>query len=81
MHYNCEVFYLSQQQIDMDYRDSATGETGYTPGFYWWYCQPGCLPDSEPFGPFDTQELAEEAAAQDSEASEQYDLYRYCDSH
>ena len=22
------------------------------PGWYYWYCFPGCLPDSEPFGPF-----------------------------
>jgi hypothetical protein len=21
-------------------------------GWYWWACNPGCLPDSEPFGPF-----------------------------
>src|ERR1017187_2208461 len=24
-------------------------------GWYWWSCFPGCLPDSEPNGPFDTQ--------------------------
>lgn len=22
------------------------------PGWYWWPCFPGCLPDSEPSGPF-----------------------------
>ena len=30
----------------------------YTPskfGWYYWYCSPGCLPDSNPFGPFDTE--------------------------
>lgn len=21
-------------------------------GWYWWGCQPGCLPDSDPIGPF-----------------------------
>lgn len=26
--------------------------------WYYWYCMPGCLPDSEPWGPFDTEELA-----------------------
>ena len=25
-----------------------------------WYCEPGCLPDSEPQGPFKTQEKARE---------------------
>lgn len=22
------------------------------PGWYWWPCQPGCLPDGDPEGPF-----------------------------
>jgi hypothetical protein len=25
------------------------------PGWYWWSCFPGCLPDSDPIGPFDTE--------------------------
>lgn len=24
-------------------------------GWYYWHCFPGCLPDSEPIGPFDTE--------------------------
>jgi hypothetical protein len=24
-------------------------------GWFYWYCFPGCLPDSEPIGPFDTE--------------------------
>jgi len=24
-------------------------------GWYWWTCYPGCMPDSAPFGPFDTE--------------------------
>ncbi len=24
-------------------------------GWYWWACFPGCLPDSEPNGPFATE--------------------------
>ena len=24
-------------------------------GWYWWACSPGCLPDSEPCGPFETE--------------------------
>jgi hypothetical protein len=27
-------------------------------GWYWWVCFPGCLPDSEPQGPFDTEKEA-----------------------
>jgi len=28
------------------------------PGWYWWTCLPGCLPDSDPFGPFESEEEA-----------------------
>ncbi len=31
-------------------------------GWYWWTCLPGCLPDSEPDGPYDTEEEALAAA-------------------
>jgi hypothetical protein len=24
------------------------------PGWYWWACFPGCLPDADPCGPFET---------------------------
>ena len=24
-------------------------------GWYWWACSPGCIPDGEPFGPFETE--------------------------
>jgi|688.fasta_scaffold80666_2 hypothetical protein len=27
-------------------------------GWYWWTCVPGCLPDSDPFGPFATKTKA-----------------------
>jgi hypothetical protein len=27
-------------------------------GWYWWSCFPGCLPDGEASGPFETRELA-----------------------
>ena len=34
-------------------------DTGDVPveaeGWYWWTCFPGCMPDSEPFGPFETE--------------------------
>ncbi len=32
----------------------ASGES-VKPGWYWWACFPGCLPDSEPAGPFATK--------------------------
>lgn len=27
-------------------------------GWYWWACSPGCLPDGDACGPFDTSEEA-----------------------
>ncbi len=30
----------------------------FEPGWYWWACFPGCLPDGEPNGPFETAEQA-----------------------
>ena len=38
----------------LDHEDQA-----YEAGWYWWSCQPGCLPDSEPVGPFETAKEAE----------------------
>jgi len=28
------------------------------PGWYWQSCFPGCLPDSDPIGPFDSEDAA-----------------------
>jgi len=30
-------------------------ELELAPGFYWWACFPGCLPDGDPCGPFFTE--------------------------
>lgn len=27
----------------------------HSPGWYWWSCFPGCLPDSDPVGPFPSE--------------------------
>jgi hypothetical protein len=32
------------------------------PGWYWWACFPGCLPDGEAFGPYETEAEAQESA-------------------
>jgi len=28
-------------------------------GWYWWFCEPGCIPDGDPVGPFATEEDAQ----------------------
>lgn len=37
-------------------------------GWYYWYCFPGCLPDSDPWGPFETEEEAIEHAREENES-------------
>lgn len=34
-------------------------------GWFWWTCLPGCLPDSEPFGPFASELEAIDDARED----------------
>jgi hypothetical protein len=34
--------------------DAMIEEEGIEGGWFWWTCLPGCMPDSDPFGPFDT---------------------------
>jgi len=68
-----EVFYVSAEEFacaeNGTWMAEATIElqpephsnlTDCTPlaGWYWWSCFPGCLPDSDPMGPFATEEEA-----------------------
>lgn len=45
-----------QSEVEAATKEEAVELSGY----YWWTCSPGCLPDSEAFGPFETAEEAEE---------------------
>lgn len=57
---NIEVFYLSPMEAaynSMD-ADHATEYTPFESGWYWWSCCAGCLPDSEPVGPFESKSEA-----------------------
>ena len=48
-----EVFYVSEAAgVRLA---EIEGEDPYEPGWYWWTCLPGCLPASEPAGPFPTE--------------------------
>jgi hypothetical protein len=42
---NIEVFFADQWLAE---------SFGTCPGWFWWSCQGGCLPDSNPIGPFPT---------------------------
>lgn len=53
-----ETFYMSQADIDQARIDNGghDDDTPYTePGYYYWFCLPGCMPDGDPVGPFKTE--------------------------
>ena len=49
---SCEVFHHTPHVNQGD--DPPLDEEGW----FWWACWPGCLPDGEPSGPFETEEEA-----------------------
>lgn len=54
-----EVFHQDERCIAAD--------IDYAPGWYWWSCFPGCLPDGDQNGPFPTAEGAYLDATEGSE--------------
>ena len=52
-----EVFAVSplEAQYNNQNADHADEFTIFESGWYWWACQPDCLPDGEASGPFDTE--------------------------
>jgi hypothetical protein len=46
--------------------DAMIEECGITGGWYYWYCFPGCMPESSPFGPYATADEARQAAQDDA---------------
>jgi hypothetical protein len=42
--------------------DAMIEDNGITGGWFFDYCFPGCLPDSQPFGPYDSRDAAITAA-------------------
>lgn len=57
-----EVFYHTRGEIveplDDTFEGTSEDEMALETGWYWWYCTPGCLPDSDPVGPFGNAEAA-----------------------
>jgi len=60
------ITWMSESDCDERNREEGlretSGDTLYEPGFYWAVCFPGCIPDSEFYGPFATEEEAESDA-------------------
>jgi len=40
----------------------SCAKESYGPGYYWWWCLSGCLPDGDAIGPFETEDAALEDA-------------------
>lgn len=75
---NGEAFYVRKgewyrdpngERCDQPTEDGAPIDVeGFEPcaaGWYWWPCFPGCLPDGEPMGPFETEAEAIANARED----------------
>lgn len=60
-----EVFYRTRKENKADGVIDSDGEPMGT-GWYWWTCFPGCMPDSDPFGPYETEAEALAAAQEDA---------------
>ena len=61
-----EIFYRTETEIANDARLNAGSAYADNPwcdgdgeplgaGWFYWYCFPGCLPDSDPIGPFGSE--------------------------
>ena len=57
---DCEVWYENGYNPDVD------DDHQLEPGFYYWSCFPGCLPDGEPIGPFATKQEAIDDAQEEN---------------
>jgi hypothetical protein len=59
---DCEVYEVRQSQEALDWADESS-----TAGWYFQCCLPGCLPDSDPVGPFDSEQEAIDACRAECE--------------
>lgn len=55
---NIEVFWDDADVVNGHARNFDTDGNPVEPGWYWWPCFPGCLPDGDAVGPFATKAQA-----------------------
>lgn len=53
-----EVFWADNEYLSTWGDVSTDEDPDAGAGYYYCFCFPGCLPDSEPYGPFETAEEA-----------------------
>jgi hypothetical protein len=50
-----DVDWINGRAIEVFFLDDELARAlSGSPGWYWWACYPGCLPDGDVFGPFPT---------------------------
>lgn len=49
-------------QVQENMLDAMCEEEGITGGWFYWYCFPGCMPDTSAMGPYTTRDEALKAA-------------------
>lgn len=54
----CGVLDGEDYDDDPDYQETVLTEAESLAGWYYWFCHPGCLPESEPFGPYSDRDEA-----------------------
>lgn len=59
-----EVFWDDADEANGHARNFDGDGNKVEPGWYWWACFPGCLPDGEASGPFKTAKEAYDDAMQ-----------------
>ena len=59
-----EVFYHDGERTSEDDCWADSDGNPLPAGWYYWTCLPGCMPEGDPIGPFETEELAEEDAVE-----------------
>ena len=47
--------------------EAMVEEEGIAGGWFYWYSLPGCMPDSDPIGPYETRNAAVEACRDESD--------------
>jgi hypothetical protein len=62
-HGSFEIFWHGGKYITHGVHSETEGEADeWSPGWYWWSCFPGCIPDGSPDGPYSSSRDALEAA-------------------
>ncbi len=67
---NAEVFFINDRAAKLARDRVEFADTELTePGWYYWFCFPGCLPDGSANGPYESEREAIDACQNDDSDS------------